>query len=50
MMELENHHWETITVMISTNNHQWMLKLVVKSVNEKQKYLHGLKSISSQDT
>lgn len=43
-MELENHHWATIIVIIiSTKNHQWLLKLVAKSLNEKQKYLHSFK-------
>lgn len=42
-MELENHHWVTTVIIISTNKRQWMLKLVAKSLNEKQKYLHSLK-------
>ena len=33
-----NHHRDNYL-----KNHQWMLKLVAKSLNEKQKYLHSFK-------
>lgn len=49
-MELENHHWATIIVIItSTKNHQWLLKLVAKSLNEKEIFTQ-FQNISPQDT